>query len=277
MEICMSRISKALEKAKAARESLENFPETDFLQPAGNDNIFHGKFDRGNMEIKPEYTRTRVMQTDPDYLHRHRIVSILQDNRIADQIKILRTQVMDRMKSLGGNTLLVTSANSNEGKTLIALNLAISLSQEVGQTVLLVEADMRTSSIDHFLGLSIGKGLSDVLTNKADIPETLINPGIDKLVILPAGRSITSSAELLGSPRMESIVNEMKIRYPDRFIIFDGPPMLSFADPLVFSRFIDGILLVVEAEKTSKKDIAKVMTLLKDKPVIGAIYNKAKG
>jgi protein-tyrosine kinase len=273
----MSRINKALEKAKAARDSLGDFEEADFLQVAGDEAVSHKEPDSPVAALNPEYTTTRVMKADHDYLQSQRIVSILDDDRIADQIKILRTQVLDRMKSLGGNTLLVTSANPNEGKTLIALNLAISISQEVGHTVLLVEADMRTSSLDQYLGLTIGKGLSDVLINEAEIPDALINPGIEKLVILPAGRSIRSSAELLGSPRMETIVKEMKARYPDRFIIFDGPPMLSFADPLVFSRFIDGILLVVEAEKTSRKDISRVMELLKGKPVIGAIYNKAKG
>jgi protein-tyrosine kinase len=273
----MSRISKALEKAKAARESMDEIPEVDFLEPAADENMTHKDPDRGGTAVNPEYTKTRVMKVDHEHLERHRIVSFSDEGSIGDQIKILRTQVLDRMRQIGGNTLLVTSANPHEGKTVIALNLALSISQEVGQTVLLVEADMKTSSMDRYLGLDIRKGLSDFLMSETDIPDALINPGIDKLVILPAGRPISTSAELLGSPRMELLVKEMKNRYPDRFIIFDGPPMLSFADPLVFSRLIDGILLVVEAEKTSKKDIARVMDLLKGKPVIGAIYNKAKG
>jgi protein-tyrosine kinase len=272
----MSRISKALEKAKAARGSLENFWEDDFLHPFVNEKNPPVEPGRNRMAVNPEYTRTKVERIDLDYLQSQRIVSLSHDDCIANQIKILRTQVLDRMKSLGGNTLLVTSANPDEGKTLVALSLAISISQDVGHTVLLVEADMRTSSMNRYLGLSMKVGLSDVLSNDIDIPDALINPGIDKLVILPAGRPIDTSAELLGSPRMETIVREVKNRYNDRFIIFDGPPLLSFADPLVFSKYVDGILLVVEAEKTTKKDVARVMELLKDKPVIGAIYNKVK-
>jgi protein-tyrosine kinase len=272
----MSRIDKALEKAKAARESGESISEADFIQVTDNMDIYSKAQDRTREEVKPAYTKTRVMKVDPDELIKNRIISLSHDDPINDQIKILRTQVLDRMKQLGANTLLVASANPNEGKTLIALNLAISISQEVGHTVLLVEADMRTSSINDFLNLGSRKGLSDFLMKEAEIEDTLVNPGIEKLVILPAGRFIKTSAELLGSSRMEVLVKEMKNRYPDRFIIFDGPAILSFADPLAFSRFVDAILLVVEAEKTSKKDIARMMELFKGKPVIGAIYNKAK-
>jgi protein-tyrosine kinase len=272
----MSRISKALDKAKAARESGEGFSEADFSQAAGDESIIRKDRDNVEADINPEYTRTRVINVDHDHLESQRIVSFSNTGPIGDQIKILRTQVLDRMRQIGGNTLLVTSANPHEGKTVIALNLALSLSQEVGQTVLLVEADMKTSSMHRYLGMDVRNGLSDYLMSETEIPDALINPGINKLVILPAGRPISTSAELLGSPRMEALVKEMKNRYPDRFIIFDGPPMLAFADPLIFSRLIDGILLVVEAEKTSKKDIARVMELLKGKPVIGAIYNKAK-
>lgn len=274
----MSRITKALEKAMAARESGGEYSGPDFVQIIGKgDGAFEVRESPAAKDINPEYTKTRVVHIDPDYLKGQRIVSILNDNIVADQIKILRTQVMEQMAKIKGNTLLVTSANPKEGKTLIALNLAISIAQEVGHTVLFVEADMRTSSMEQKLGLKMNVGLSDLLMNSADIPDALINPGIEKLVILPAGSPVKTSAELLGSPKMEGIIREMKTRYPDRFIIFDGPPILSFADPLVFSRFVDGILLVVEAEKTTKKDIARVMELLKGKPVIGAIYNKAKG
>jgi protein-tyrosine kinase len=272
----MSRIDKALEKAKAARESGKGFSEADFLQIMGAEEISPGEKHGTKEDVNPEYTRTRVVQTDLEHLKRQRVVAFLNDDEISDQIKIFRTQVLDRMKQLGGNTLLVTSANPHEGKSIIALNLAISISQEVGYTVLLVEADMRTSSMSRYFGLKSNKGLSDILLKEADVPDVLINPGIEKLVILPAGRAIKTSAELLGSPRMGDLVKEMKTRYPDRFIIFDGSPFLSFADPLSFSRFMDGILLVVEAEKTSKKDVARVMELLRGKPVIGAIYNKAK-
>ena len=76
---------------------------------------------------------------------------------------------------------------------------------------------------------------------------------------------------------MELLVKEMKERYPERFIIFDSSSLLTSADPLVFSKFIDGVLLVVEAEKTPKSDLQRALELLKDKPIVGTVLNKAKG
>ena len=73
---------------------------------------------------------------------------------------------------------------------------------------------------------------------------------------------------------MESLVEEMRKRYPDRFIIFDSSPLLTSADPLTFSRFIDGILIVVEAEKTTREDLKHSLALLRDRPVIGTVFNK---
>ena len=112
---------------------------------------------------------------------------------------------------------------------------------------------------------------------QSEISELLLNPGIERLVLLPAGRPLPNSAELLGSPRMVRLVNDIKSRYTDeRIIIFDCPSILSCADPMVLARYVDGILLVVEEEKTKSDDIEKTMELLKDKPVFGTLLNKSK-
>jgi non-specific protein-tyrosine kinase len=203
-------------------------------------------------------------------------VSLFLEEAMTDQLKILRTKVMNKMEQIGGNSLLVTSANPQEGKTLTAINLAVSISHKVDHTVLLVDANLRTPSIHHYFGLDIDKGLSDYLLLQADLPDLLLNPGIDKLVILPAGKPLPNSADLLGAPRMESLVREMKARYSNRFIIFDSPSLLYSADPLVCSRFTDAILMVVESEKSSTKDLEQVCELLKDRVLIGSVLNKAK-
>ena len=152
----------------------------------------------------------------------------------------------------------------------------MSICLQVDRTVLLVDADLRRPAIHRYLGLDTVEGLSDYLLFQAEIPNLLINPDIEKLIILPGGKALPNSTEVLGSPRMESLVKEMKERYPDRFIIFDSSALLARADPLVFSRYIDGFLLVVEAEKTSTKDVEKALDLLKEKTVVGIVLNKAK-
>jgi len=114
------------------------------------------------------------------------------------------------------------------------------------------------------------------LLGQAEVPDILLNPGIQKLTILPAGRQLPNSAELLGSARMAGLVDEMKKRYPDdRIIIFDTPSLLC-GDPMVLSRYIDAVLLVVEQEKTTARDLHRATELLKNRKILGTILNKSK-
>jgi non-specific protein-tyrosine kinase len=195
----------------------------------------------------------------------------------ANKMKILRTQIMNLIMEQGKNTFLVTSANPGEGKTLTSINLAISFSHQLNKTVLLVDTDIRKPAIHKFFGLGDRPGLSDYLIGKARIQDVLINPGLDRFVILPGGKPLTNSTELLASPRMTFLLNEMKQRYENRFIIFDSAPVLTSADPMVLSNHVDGILIVVEAEKTKREDVKKVLEVMHDKPVIGTVLNKLIG
>jgi protein-tyrosine kinase len=272
----MSKLKKALEKAKQVRYQTEGkMVQEETSAPAAARHATSSKLDR--CDINPTYECTEVVSVDPAFLRKKKVISLCHENGVADQIKILRTQVLKGMKGFGGNSLLVTSANQGEGKTLTAINLALSICQELDRTVLLVDADLRAPSIHRYFGFDGHAGLSDHLKVRANIADLLLNPGIPRLTILPAGKPLRNSSELLGAPRMESLVKEMKDRYPERFIIFDSSSLLTSADPLVFSKFVDGVLLVVEAEKTSKSDLERALQLLKDKPIVGTVLNKAKG
>jgi len=259
----MSKLKKAMEKAKAARKVVEHdFVKEPEAAPQG---------------LSITYSQTEIVNVSESTLKKNKIVSLFHEKAKADQLKILCAQVLNTMKQLGGNSLLVTSADPGVGKTLTAINLAVSISQEVHYTVLLVDADLRAPSVHNYFGLDGERGLSDYLLNEAELPDLLVNPGIENLVILPGGKPLPNSAELLGASRTESMVREMKARYPERFIIFDSPAVLPCADALVFSRLIDGILLIVEAEKTPEKDLKQAMELLKERNIIGTVLNKAKG
>jgi non-specific protein-tyrosine kinase len=226
-------------------------------------------------EVNPAYTRTRIANVDRRHLAGNKILSAVHSGTVANRVKLLRAQVLRRLQELGGNTLLVTSALAGEGKTLTATNLAVSISHEVNRTVCLVDADMRKPSVHSRFGLEASAGLSDYLAGRADVSDLLINPsGMPKLTLLPAGKPLANSSELLGSPRMASLVAEMKARYPQRVLIFDAPAVLAWDDALVFSGLVDAVLVVVEAERTSRRDVARTLALLGDRPVLGIVYNK---
>jgi len=273
----MSKLNKALEKAKETRGDLtENLTlAVETYGDSDGSSILHRRKKQKDT-LAPVYIQTRIISVDFQQLIQNRIIPICHGNAVADRIKMLRTQILNRMAEEGKNTLLITSTNPGEGKTLTAINLAISISQEMDRTTLLVDANLRKPSIHSYFGFEIEQGLSDYLRKDIPLSDLLVSPGIDKLVILPSGQPPANSAELLGSPRMESLVKEVKERYPDRFIIFDSSSLMECADPLVLSRFVDGILIVVEAERTSRNDLKQTFELLRDKPVIGTLLNKLR-
>jgi Mrp family chromosome partitioning ATPase len=140
-----------------------------------------------------------------------------------------------------------------------------------------VDADLRYPSVHAYFGLPNGPGLVDYLSGNASLPDLLVHPqGFDKLVLLPGGRPAAGGAELIGSPMMANLVRELKHFYPDRYVLFDLPPLLSFADPLAFAPLVDAIILVVERAKTPREGIKKCVEVLKGFPVLGLVLNKAE-
>ena len=279
----MSKLKKALEKAKEARGFDYQTPSKDKLEYASNREASSGDIKECRPEISINYSTTKVKKIDDHVLKRGKVISLFHDLEKVDQIKTLRTQLLSRLKETGGNSLLITSANPYEGKTFTAINLGVSIAQELDRTVLLVDCDLKNHPKFHksfgkdFFGTQMDEGLSNYLLDQAELQDFLINPGIERLVLLPAGRPLPNSSEMLGSPKMEMLVNEIKCRYPeDRIVIFDSSSLLTSADPLVLTRYVDGILLVIEEEKTTTEDLKKAMELLKDKPVIGTVMNKTR-
>ena len=277
----MSKLKKALEKAKETREQDGQIIQKEnkkFLQTKSEYDIAEY-----STELNISYSETKVKKVEDRILEKGKVISLFHDVEKIDQIKTLRTQILNKLKEIGGNSILVTSANPYEGKTFTAINLGVSISQELNRTVLILDCDLKNHGNSHknfgkdFFGTVMEEGLSNYLLGKAELQELLINPGIERFVLLPAGKILPNSAEMLGSPRMEMLVSDIKRRYPgDRIVIFDSSSLLKSADPLVLTRYVDGILLVVEEEKTTTADLKKVAELLKDKPVIGTVMNKTK-
>lgn len=222
------------------------------------------------------YTRTRSLDIPLSVLRQKRVMAAYDKGPFSDAYKILRTQVMHRLRENNWNVLGVTSPGHGEGKTLTAVNLAASLAMETSQTVLLADANLRSPSIHEVFGLDDCPGLADYLLDDQPVEDLLVHPGIGRFVLLPGGRAISNSAEILTSPKMLALVEEFKHRYPARIIIFDLPPLLHTADVLAFSPYTDALLLVVEEGKTTIEELQRALSLLKNsRPVLGTVLNKA--
>ena len=278
----MGFIDKALEKAKAARKKGET-PKTpaDLSELTSAPPFPLGELAPEPLLIPPEihYNTTRTLPVDLDNLRRNRIIAGRweAESSVVEGYKVLRTHLLQHTAAEGRNTLMITGAFPGEGKTVTAINLAITLSHEINHTVLLVDADLRSPTVTRYLGLGDQPGIVDYLTAGVPIPELLIHPqGISKLVVLPAGRAVPQAAELLNSPVMRDLVQELKHFYPNRYVIFDLPPMLVYADALAFAPMMDGILVVVEARKTPKESIQRCQEMLKKFKLLGFVLNKVE-
>lgn len=221
------------------------------------------------------YRRTKVLHPDPKIMRANRIVAPALDTSEADIFRMLRTQVLKRMKQRNARTLGICSALEGEGKSLVALNLAISLSQVDNRTVLLVELDLHRPSLLKSLGLSTEKGIDDVLAGEAEISDCLINPGYARLVLLPACNAQDSSSSMVLSTKMALLANELRERYSDRLIIYDLPPLLPSDVSIAFMHHLDAILLVVEEGRTQKSEIEHALSMIDDDLLIGTVLNKA--
>jgi len=197
--------------------------------------------------------------------------------QFVDAFKILRTQVMHRLRDNAWNVIGVTSPDEGEGKTLTAVNLAVSLAMETTQTVLLVDANLMRPSVHEVFGLDDDcPGLTDYLLDDEPLADLLLNPGIDRFVFLPGGGAVSNSAELLTSPKMVNLVQEMRHRYRSRIVVFDLPPLLHTADVLAFAPYTDALLLVLEEGKTTAEEVKSALALLtKSHPLLGTVLNKA--
>lgn len=232
-----------------------------------------------DIEAKPAYTTTKVLSPGQDFPENNRTIRNLDDPVHRDSYDFLCTQVLQRVREKRWNSIMISSANPGEGKTLTAINLAMSIAREVNQTALLVGANFRNPKICEYLGISEDRaGLTDYLVNGSKIQDLLFSPGVEKMVVLPTGRKVSVSANILGSPKMRFLVDELKTKYPDRYVIFDCPHVLDMPDSLVFSSYVDTVLLVVEAGKTQKDDVNRAVKTLSDRGVdiLGLILNKAQ-
>ena len=224
----------------------------------------------------PVYSDSTRVQLDPECLLDNRCICISPDAPELESYKVLRTKIQQLTKEKGWNTVMVTSAEAGEGKTFTAVNLALTFARAYNQTVLLVDCDFRSQNVQKMMGFKSNAGLIDYLVDKRPLNEFIIWPGIDKMTVISGGRTFEDSSELLDSPRMKNLVNELKTRYDDRYIIFDVPPLLGTADAIALTPYVDCIVMVVEEGKTAMRNVQKAMEAIPQEKFLGFVMNKQK-
>jgi protein-tyrosine kinase len=258
----MSRIEEALEKAVKMREMAKEVVSVQ--EPVREEAAVSPKFPDGTPAFNVSLVDKHVVTLTDPFSH------------AAEQYKKLRARILRATNQNHHNTIMITSSDMGEGKSLTSINLAVALSSEIDHTVLLVDSDLRNPSVHRYFGIEEPRGLSDYLKGEADLPELLIKTGIGRLVILPGGAPTDSSAELLSSERMKTLVQEIKNRYKDRYIIFDTSPLLVIADALALASYVDDILFVIQEGRTAQEKVARAISLLKGCSILGVVFNNAQ-
>ncbi|MBI5584197.1 MAG: polysaccharide biosynthesis tyrosine autokinase [Deltaproteobacteria bacterium] len=192
---------------------------------------------------------------------------------ISEQFRKLRTHLLRLNFSRSVKTIMVTSAVQGEGKSFVAANLAIGIAYDLHLHSLLVDCDLRNPNVGSLFGISNGNGIADYLIGRGSVADILVKTDLEKLSLIPSGTVPTNPSEIIGSNRMTTLVEELKTRYDDRFIVFDSTPLLATSDSGVLAKLVDGIILVVRAGSTPRETITQALTFLEKDKILGVVLN----
>jgi protein-tyrosine kinase len=265
----MSKIHEALEKAARERET----QSPTIHKPPAPQNGGAEKGGPRERENEAPPARPTAWPRDGGVKDPHLVAFFQPHSLAAEQFRKLRTKLLRLRLPQPPRTILVTSSAAGEGKTLVATNLAAGIAHDLQAHALLVDCDFRNPSLSQWFGLKHGKGLSDYLVGDIGIPNLLVKTGVDKLTILPCGSMQENPTELMGSKKMEALVQELKSRYNDRYVIIDSTPVLATSEPEVLSRLVDGILVVVRAGLTPRETVKQAISSLENEKILGFVLN----
>jgi protein-tyrosine kinase len=261
----MEKIKHAIEKAKLQGGDMAKPLQPTAVPPTPTSEIG---------EIS--YRQTRVVKLNSNHLEKHRIVALNKSDLSSVSFDLLRTQVLQKMEEHGWRTLAIVSPVPECGKTVVAINLAISIAHHTDKTAMLVDFDLRKPKIGEYLGLPAGKSLNEVLEGDADVSEAFVNPGMPKVVVVPTSRSIGKSAEMLASGKVKALVQQLRDRYKERIVIFDLPPLLNVDDAISILPQIDCVLMVVGNGMVTKHEMDESLRHLHSTHLLGVVLNKAE-
>lgn len=267
----MERIREAIERARAQRTDADRGPRS---PRARSEKQLPATGALPGMDAEIRYERTAVVELDREQLASHRIVAQDKSHPASWAFDLLRTQLLQKMDENGWRTVAITSPTMESGKTVVAINLAISIAQQTNRTALLIDFDLRRPRIANLLGLHRECSLNQVLAGDAQVEDAMVNPGIPRLVVLPTQQAVPSSSEVLGSGKVAGLMSELRERYTDRVIVVDLPPVLAVDDVLAVLPRVDCVLMVVGNGTSTRKEIEEAMNRLSKFPLLGVVLNK---
>lgn len=210
---------------------------------------------------------------DQDAIKKPLLTQAAAQSPRAESFRQLRTNLQFANVSDHAKTVLITSSLPGEGKSTTATNLAIALAQ-AGQTVCLVDADLRRPMVSEYLGLERNAGLTTALVGAADVNDLLQPWGDDNLYVLTSGQIPPNPSELLGSTEMMQLIGRLERAFDS--VVIDAPPLLPVTDAAVLSQHVGGVVVIVGSKKLRHQDLEKSLNALKmvGSNLLGVVLNR---
>ena len=238
-----------------------------------------GAEQKAGSAVKPKYiaavpsepvsTDINLDKIDPN------LVSVVNPESLETEIfKVLRGKILFPASGKPPRSIMVTSAVPGEGKSFVAANLAVNMSQNIEDHVLLMDCDLRRPTMHRLFGLGRVKGLSEHLANGNNIPDLLIKTGLGKLSLLTSGAPPHNPSEILSSAKMAKLLEELKTRYQDRYLIIESPPPMLAPETIAIAKHVDAVIVVIKFGSTPMDAIEELIDNLGKEKIIGAVINR---
>lgn len=277
----MERIKVAIERAKASRNEA--------AQPAQKGSSGKSKPAASMARHKPDHSdrieaahalpdpEIRKVPVDRARLEDLRIFSFDGKDVRSAHFDMLRTRVLQLMDAEGWRKIAITSPTPGCGKSVIALNLTLSIARLSDRSVSLIDLDLRKPQIANYLGMADLKGITNMLAGRCQLDEALVAPvlGNQKLAILAESRPVANSTELVASDSMKNLVKELSESNPKRILVFDLPPILSSDDMLAFLPQVDCVLVIAAVGQSTIDQVGKCERLIAQSNFLGVVLNKS--
>jgi protein-tyrosine kinase len=277
----MSRIHEALKKAEQARAASQEGvqPETGHMPDMSPAGLIPGPdipspeapvFSNHSPVVDTVLSRCASAPWHPD--ENTMLFFGAQDNaRGMEEFRTLRSRLYQLREKMPLQKLLVTSALPKEGKSFVAANLAQVMVKQHGQRVLLIDGDLRGSTLHETFGTSGAPGFSEYLMGEKDEFSILQRGPMDNLFFIPAGRQASTPAELVANGHLKLLLNRLEPLFD--WIVIDSPPVVPVSDASLLANFCDGVLLVVRSQVTPFDMARKARLEFHDKQLVGVVLN----
>lgn len=276
----MSKIEKALNKARATgglRMISSQSPRTEEERPSGNLPVAvsptahieqYGSDSKTIARMKEKLLLDKRMLAQS-----HIIYPGMEETGTVRAFRELRTKIIQ--KTQGQNcTIMVTSVAGGGGSSFVTLNLGAAFSFDAGKTALLLDCNFRNPSLHHLFGPGTFRGLTEYLDNSdVDVAEIIHPVGIERLRIIPSGGRREIPSEYFTSLKMKQLIESIKQRYRERYIILDAPPMTESADTQILAELCDYIVLVVPYGRVTESQVDVCAKAIGEKKLVGIVFN----